>query len=231
MSISAQVLIQSHNDYEKPRPLFDALKFKADIIEADVFPVGGKLLVAHSRNHLDSTRTLNSMYIDPIVHLFEENKGRISSDTGYRIILMIDIKEKPVEVLQILTSIINPLRKYFDRTQNPGAAQIVLSGDRGPVSSWTNYPSYIFLDGRPFEKYDAATLERVALISDSYSNYSTTGSAGIQQMINEVHRQKKPVRLWGAPDNEAGWKFLLDAGVDVINTDHIETRIKRFKKD
>jgi hypothetical protein len=222
-SASGQILIQSHNDYEKSNPLFDALKFEADIIEADVFPVNEKLLVAHSRNQLDSSRTLDSMYIRPIVRLFEENNGRISADTGYRIILMIDIKEKPEMVLSILQSIINPLRQYFDRAQNQNAVQVVLSGERGPVNNWINYPAYIFMDGRPYEKYDSATLTKVALISDNYSNYTTGNGTSIHQMISDVHRQNKPVRLWGAPDNEEGWKGLLYLGVDVINTDHLKT--------
>jgi hypothetical protein len=27
--------------------------------------------------------------------------------------------------------------------------------------------------------------------------------------------------LWATPDNEAGWKELHEAGVDLLNTDHL----------
>ncbi len=34
-------------------------------------------------------------------------------------------------------------RKVFDRSVNPLAVQIVISGDRGAISQWTSYPSYV----------------------------------------------------------------------------------------
>src|SRR5687768_13787 len=54
----AQVLIHSHNDYEKPEPLFAALREKAFAIEADVYLVNGQLAVAHDRKDIDPKRNL-----------------------------------------------------------------------------------------------------------------------------------------------------------------------------
>jgi hypothetical protein len=41
-------------------------------------------------------------------------------------------------------------------------------------------------------------------------------------MVERAHQQGRRLRLWGAPDHIAAWKELLDAGVDLINTDDLE---------
>src|SRR5262249_28110050 len=56
----------AHNDYEHKRPLFDALECRFCSVEADVWLVDGKLLVAHDRNQVKPERTLQSLYLDPL---------------------------------------------------------------------------------------------------------------------------------------------------------------------
>src|SRR5690349_6135073 len=98
--VISQVKIHAHNDYEKPTPLFNALNSQVFSVEADVFLVDGKLRVAHSADQLDRAKTLNELYIDPIVALFKKNKGYISADTGYKVALMIDIKTGGEEAIR-----------------------------------------------------------------------------------------------------------------------------------
>src|ERR1043166_3466380 len=52
------VRAHAHNDYEHGRPLLDALDQGFCSIEADVWLVDGKLLVAHDRDRGKSERTL-----------------------------------------------------------------------------------------------------------------------------------------------------------------------------
>ena len=56
----------AHNDYAHPRPLFDALAARFGSIEADVFLVDGKLLVAHERKTLTPEKTLEALYLEPL---------------------------------------------------------------------------------------------------------------------------------------------------------------------
>src|SRR4051794_1044740 len=51
----------AHNDYMHARPLRDALDNGFCSIEADIFLVDGKLLVAHEREHVRADRTLQSL--------------------------------------------------------------------------------------------------------------------------------------------------------------------------
>lgn len=56
---------RAHNDYEHALPLLDALGHGFGSVEADIWLVGGRLLVAHEEGGLDPARTLESLYLDP----------------------------------------------------------------------------------------------------------------------------------------------------------------------
>lgn len=233
LTVSSQVKIHAHNDYEKPFPLVNALNNMAYIIEADVYPGKPGLLVAHSRREIDSTKTLSGLYIHPIIQLFKSNDGYISNDTSYRLTLMIDIKEKGTDVIQQLMQLIKPYQKYFDRNINPAAVRIVLSGDRGEMGKWKDYPPYIFFDGRPYDSYDSITSTRVPIISDSYFRYVSREEPlkmdSLKIVADKVHTQGKLVRFWGGPDNPEIWRAMKEAGVDIINTDKVEECRKFFE--
>src|SRR4030095_5545516 len=168
---NAQIKIHAHNDYEKPEPLFNALRNKVFSIEADVFLINDKFFVAHTINEVDSQKTLETLYIRPITILFDKNDGKVSEDKNYSFSLVIDIKNRGTESLKKLSYELQSFPKYFDRTVNPRAVQIIISGDRGPIDSWKHYPSFIYFDGRPYEKYDSVTLAKVAMVSDNYTKY------------------------------------------------------------
>ena len=218
-----QTFIHAHNDYQKPEPLTNALRHKVFSIEADIYLSDNRLLIAHDKKELSAAKGLDSLYLKPIIELFRRHKGTISEDSSYTPILMIDIKENGEAAIAQLIKLVSMYRSVFDRSVNGKAVQLVISGERGPSSTWTSYPSYIFFDGRPKEEYDSATLQRVALISDSYSNYAgKQDSSRIEQLVKKIHSMGKLVRLWASPDNSESWKQLQQLGVDVINTDKVE---------
>src|SRR5687768_12660763 len=65
----------AHNDYEHTRPLFDALSHGFTSVEADIYLVDGKLLVAHDREDLKAERTLAALYLDPLRELARGKKS------------------------------------------------------------------------------------------------------------------------------------------------------------
>jgi hypothetical protein len=230
----AQPFIHSHNDYDQPEPLTNALRNKTFTIEADVYLTSRGLLVAHDRKDLPTAKTLDSLYLQPIINLFNQHGGRISEDSNYAATLMIDIKDSGIAVLTELIKLLAPYPSVFDRAINAKAVQIVISGSRSPVPGWLTYPSFILFDGRPKEIYDNATLQRVAFISDSYFNYiiiPDSTNSRIEQLAQKVHSMGKLLRVWGIPDNHDSWKNMRDLGVDIINTDKVEEcRDYFFKK-
>jgi len=96
----------AHNDYEHPIPFYTAWNAGFGSIEADVFPVNGILLVSHSRNALNPQRTLDSLYLNPLLKELEKNSKR-------KVNLLIDIKDNYKETLQLLLQELAPLRKYL----------------------------------------------------------------------------------------------------------------------
>ncbi|KAI4220740.1 MAG: hypothetical protein L6R36_007400 [Xanthoria steineri] len=65
----------SHNDYLRPVPLFDALAAGCTSVEADVWvdsELQNDLYVGHTRKSLQRDRTLNSLYIDPLLAILNE---------------------------------------------------------------------------------------------------------------------------------------------------------------
>ena len=220
--------IHAHNDYQKPEPLFNALRNQAYTIEADVYLVGDSLRVAHDKKDLATAPSLHTLYLRPITNLFEKNDGRISEDSAYSPVLMIDIKENGEAVLSKLVSDLSASPTIFDRHLNTHAVQVVISGDRGPVSHWKDYPAYIQFDGRPNETYDSVTLKRVAFISDTYLNYIKNPDGLIPDLARRILTEGKLLRLWAIPDNPEGWEKLLSRGVDILNTDHVEECRKHF---
>ena len=66
--LSAQIspIAHAHNDYEHERPLHDAMESGFNSVEADVYLIEDKLLVAHDRRDTTPQRTLQSLYLDPL---------------------------------------------------------------------------------------------------------------------------------------------------------------------
>jgi len=179
--------------------------------------------VAHNIKDTVTAPALADLYLQPIIRLFRKHHGRISKSKSYAAILMIDSKEAGAAVIAQLVTATAAYPSVFDRSPNPLAVQLVISGDRGNLSQWTSWPSFIQFDGRPYEVYDSATLQRVAFISDAYFKYvtSTDSTTRIRQLADKVHAMGKRLRLWAIPDNPASWKRLQQLGVDIINTDQV----------
>ena len=231
-------LVHAHNDYEKPRPFKEAYEQRADYIEADVWLQNGQLIVAHSREEMKPGLTLDSLYLGPMTKLYTQHGGRISSERNYAPALVIDIKDKVEEVMPILASKLQQCINCFNRTANPNAVQIIISGNRPKPEAFLDYPSFIWFDGRPTELYDEETLRRVALVSDNFRNYSRWDGTGeipdsdkekLKRIIKRVHKDDKPIRFWAIPDNPNAWKQLRKLGVDIINTDKVAECMQAMK--
>lgn len=210
--------IFAHNDYAKPMPFHHAFKLRANYIEADVFLKDETLLVAHTRSEIDHSKTLEKMYLDPLAE-------RI--DSLYGLTLMIDLKTDGAETLAALVRV---LGQYPQLTSSKNLS-ITISGNYPPPAEWNNYPEYIKFDGRPWINYTPGQLQRVTLISTSYTSVSSWSGRGkippqerrrLMQVIDEVHRLGKPVRFWGSPDHENAWEKFIAMGIDVLNSDHID---------
>ena len=224
----------AHNDYMHPVPFYTAYNAGFGSIEADVFPVNGVLLVSHSKKELQSQRTLDSLYIQPLLKELPKNSTR-------KVNLLIDIKENYKEALQLLMKELEPLKKYLiSNNDTSKQVTILISGERPPPGEYKNYPHYIFFDDdlRKFHTNDE--WKRVALVSLSFERYSKWNGEGtipekdwdtLKFTVDSVHHSGKKIRFWAAPDNENSWKMQMKLGVDLIGTDKIRQLSQFLEKE
>lgn len=214
----------SHNDYLNETPFFRAYENGFASIEADVFPVGGKLCVAHSKKEIDTGQTLKKLYLDPISKELASNHGR-------KLKLLVDIKENYKESLDLFIREIQPLVKYLSAPTGNGALIILITGNRPPPSEYKNYPAYIFFDDDLKLSHNATEWERVGQVSLSFVKFSAWKGNGsverkdikkLNHTIDSVHHAGKTIRFWAAPDNKKSWKLQKKLGVDLIGTDKID---------
>ncbi len=228
--------IFSHNDYARPKPFIAAYEQSVDFIEADVWLQNGILVVTHDKP-TTLAPSFDSLYLQPIVKLFEQYKDRPSSDRDYTFSLVIDVKDNPAEVLPVLLTMLQQHLVCFNRAANTKAIQVIISGNRPKIDTFLDYPLLQF-DGRPSEVYDEETLRRVALISDNFTSYSRWDGTGdisdldrdkLKRVIKRSHNDNKPFRFWAIPDTPNGWKQLKKLGVDIINTDKVAEAVQAIR--
>lgn len=220
----------SHNDYEQKVPFELAYQAHFGSIEADIWEVNGELFVAHDRDQITPERTLEALYIQPIVAKFKANKGKAWSDRKGTLQLLIDLKTPFNPTLDLLAKKLEKYPEVFDPAANPKAVRVVVSGNMPSPEQYRNYPAFISFDGRPNQKFTPEQLKRVAIISDNLTNHITwrgkepisdTERNKLNALISSIHELKKPVRFWNSPDTPEAWQVMKNLQVDFINTDHI----------
>ncbi len=124
----------AHNDYLHARPLLDALDQGFFSVEADIFLVDGKLLVAHTRLEVTKDRTLESLYLEPLQKRVSENGGKVFRDGPAQFGLLIDLKSDGEKTYLALHEVLARYAKLFTTVENnqvkPGPVQVVISGNR-----------------------------------------------------------------------------------------------------
>lgn len=135
------IACHSHNDYWRKVPLYDALTAGCTGVEADVWfdpSHPNDLFVGHTRKSLTSTRTLKSLYIDPLLTILNNQNNNPSSSSSSRpspndttsttpttfpnsqigifdvspttsLTLLIDLKTDPLKTFPLVLEAIKPL--------------------------------------------------------------------------------------------------------------------------
>ncbi|MEP7252393.1 MAG: hypothetical protein ABI683_08435 [Ginsengibacter sp.] len=215
----------AHNDYMHDLPFYTAFNAGFGSIEADVYPVNDTLFVAHNKRDIRPGRTLQKLYILPLLR-------ELGRDSSRHVKLLVDVKENYNKCLDILLKELLPLKKFLlGSTKIDNQLIILISGDRPPPSEYKNYPGFIFFDDDLKLKHNAGEWSRVGQVSLSLQNYTSwkgdtvmnkNDSEIVQKVIDSVHMAGKTIRFWAAPDTKLSWKTQMNLGVDLIGTDKIK---------
>jgi Glycerophosphoryl diester phosphodiesterase family len=244
LTVSSQIIplphAYAHNDYWHKRPLFDAMANGFTHIEADVYLRHSRLLVAHRIPLLKRKKTIESLYLKPLLK-YLSNAGGLAQTPMDTVVLMIDIKSNGEKTYTALRKILNKYKPILSTCEKGKVIirnlTLVLTGHRPLQLLKSEESRYVFVDAdlRKINTQEACP-EMFTTASCKYSNIIKWKGKGeipelerdhLMELVNKAHLSGTKVRLWAAPENETVWLFLRDCGVDLINTDKL-VALKRF---
>ncbi|KAJ5199254.1 hypothetical protein N7491_000190 [Penicillium cf. griseofulvum] len=115
--------VHSHNDYWRDEPFYTGLSHGCKSTEADVWLYNGTLYVGHDESALTGSRTLESLYINPILDILDRQNPEspfITSPTkngvwdtvpDQTLYFFIDVKTSGPETFQAVIAALEPLRE------------------------------------------------------------------------------------------------------------------------
>lgn len=222
--------LHAHNDYLQPVPLA-SLRHGVGSVEADVYLVDGRLLVAHERWQLQPHKSLQALYLEPLAAAAA--RGELPAGEP-PFVLLVDVKADADAAYLRLVEELAPLRPWLthfrDGRIERGAITVLVSGAR-PSRRLLDVPERVVaLDGRPgdLDQNPPPPVHLVPWISTSFRSIAEwTGSDDllpdererIEDLVERTHAQGRELRFWSAPDRPEGWRAFVELGVDRISTD------------
>lgn len=209
--------VHSHNDYQQAVPFWLAYSSEAASIEVDLFLKEGKLYVTHEEDEIVPSKTFERLYLEPLNTL--ANAGELRE-----LQLLIDIKSEAYTTLDRVIAVI----ETYPSLINNDKLKFVISGERPNRGEYIKYPDHIKFDHQSLLDLDTVPLDKVAMISQSFEDYSvwngygrltTTDLNKVNEAIDRTKMIGKPFRFWGTPDTKTAWSAFAKLGVAYINTD------------
>lgn len=224
----------SHNDYWRENPLLDALSFRFNCVEADLWLIDGELYVSHDRPQPDPSITFANLYLKPLAERIRANGGKVYSGSDRPFYLMVDCKREGEAMYKVLKKQMEPYKDLFCSVDNgaykEGPVLFFLSGDRPKESLPKEASRFTFLDGQIKDLGKGIPASLAPVVSDNYADFFTWDGTGempadqlqkMREIIGEVHKEGKLFRWWGAPDTEVFKKFFIREGVDLVGADDL----------
>lgn len=224
----------AHNDYEHARPLFDALAHGFVSVEADIWLVKEALLVAHTPVDLRPSRSLQSLYLDPLREQVKRNGGKVYAD-GTPFYLMIDVKTDAKktwpELAKVLDEYADILTVTKDGKMEAKAVTVVISGNADREGIEAAAVRHAAVDGRPVDLDGDKPAHLIPWVSQSWGvlfKWDGTGDMPeaerkkLTEYVAKAHKQGRKVRFWATPEKPEVWRELLAAGCDFINADKLD---------
>lgn len=225
----------SHNDYWRDRPLFDALDYRFNCVEADLWLIDGELYVAHDRPEANPAIRFSELYLKPLAERIKANGGKVYPGSDRPFFLMIDCKTSGEEMYPLLKQELEVYQDLFCRLQDgqyqEKAVLVFISGDRPLKTVSSETDRLVFLDGKIEELGKNIPQTLMPVISDNYGNYIRWRGEGpipeeelrkMRQIIRQAHDEGKLFRWWGAPDTPEFKRFFKEEGVDLIGADNLK---------
>jgi len=224
----------AHNDYEHPRPLFDALDLGFESVEADVYLDGTDLGVSHSGPPF--VGSLKALYLDPLAARVTQNGGSVHGD-GKPFFLWIDLKDGRQALQDALAAQLDavPVLTRFDDAGEaaPGAVTVILTGNAGAKKALVDRPAPrpYTRDSNDYSPMDApgdGKWSAYAVTYFAFMQWDGTGGAiprtqlrQLENLVNGAHALGRRIRIYASPETPDYWRAAKAAHLDFIGTDDL----------
>ena len=226
----------SHNDYWRRVPLYSAIEAGCIGVEADIWLFQDELFVGHSVASLTPNRTLNSLYIYPLLDILSKQNpkdtlvpegdhqihGIFDTNPEQTLIFLIDFKTAGASLWPHVQSALEPLRNqnYLTRANGTniirGPITVVGTGNTpfDLVDSDTSNPHHdIFFDSPLGDMYEAPNGESLSLATSAPEGTSKEGTK------NEAPSTGKATKMIKRSDEEGqGKSGTISGNPDAYNT-------------
>ncbi|EKM75038.1 hypothetical protein AGABI1DRAFT_116609 [Agaricus bisporus var. burnettii JB137-S8] len=251
LSVCTALPIHSHNDYLQDAPLFTALDVGILSVEADVWLRDGQLYVAHTEGDIDTSKTFQSLYLQPILDIIEGKRDsvtKISVDSPLQ--LLIDFKSNGDQSYGPVLQALSPLRDaghlttFKDGQLVQGAVTAVGTGNTPLDKVLAATPRDLFYDAHIQDINDTPPAEGVAwgpeiaplasanfpdvngILGEAYTfitgNVMGSTHDKLIDLIGTAHSKNMKSRFYGAQDRDGVYLEFLRDGSDYINADRLE---------
>ncbi|KAF2871267.1 hypothetical protein BDV95DRAFT_495232 [Massariosphaeria phaeospora] len=221
--------MHSHNDYWREVPFYSALSYGAVSIEADVWLINETLFVGHELSALTPSRTLESLYIDPIldtlhrqnpVTSFAPDKtlhGVYDAGSSQTLYLFIDLKTPGDTTWPVVLSALEPLRResylstYDGTTFTEAPVTVIGTGNTPLAAVQAAVPRDAFFDA-PLAllgtTFDNLTANDSPIASTSFEAsfgevrgrvFNDTQIETLREQVKVAHEKGIKVRYWEQP--------------------------------
>lgn len=232
----------SHNDYEQPHPLVDALARGYTSIEVDVVLFGTRLLVGHDAiRALAGGASLTSLYLEPLARWVRSNGGHVFGPHDGPLTLLVDVKSGSRRTGAALAKVLERYRDilttFTATTVTPGAVTVVVTGNRPRDLLTDDGERLAAVDGRlaDLEPAQPVPAARIPMVSERWGEVFRWNGVGrmpadqrarLAGLAATAHAQGRRLRFFDTPARTAAvrsnvWRTELDAGVDLLNVDDL----------
>jgi len=177
---------------------------------------------------------LQALYLDPLHHLVKANGGSVFPH-GPEFTLLIDLKTKWTQIYPALPEVLKQyadiLVTFHDGVKQTNAILAIITGSRSKEMFDGEAIRYAALDGELDDLGSDKSADLIPWISSNwFDHFQWRGNgqipaeeeARLKDIVARAHKQARRVRFWGAPDQPTFWQALLNAQVDLINTDDLK---------
>ncbi|CAA7266410.1 unnamed protein product [Cyclocybe aegerita] len=226
--------IHSHNDYTRNVALCDALANSASSIEADLWWRDNTLFVAHFEFERDSRRTLQSLYVEPLLALLNaanpggvkpgvRPKGLWPSSPNTALQLLIEPKSDGNAAFPAIVAALKPLAdagyltSFSNGVLTPSAITVVGTGNTPLARVQSQNPRTFFFDAPLTALAPGSNTHFTSTLSPLASadymsvvgwlgigSLSADKKATIRRLVGDAHARGIKVRFWGSPGRILG---------------------------